>query len=324
MLALAAGLLTAAAWPVDSAAQRHIARVGVLSWDSLTNDPTTDVWWEPFRRTLAVQGWVEGNDVVFEHRSARADPSRFAEAAAELTRLKVDVIYAVNAPALRAAHAATRTIPIVGQDFTTDPVAAGYAESISRPAGNLTGVFLDAPEFSGKWLELLKSILPDLSRVAVLWDPSPGDTHLRALQGAARSAGIQLQVVEVHKPEDIDRAAAAFRGRPQALIVLPSPMMYVAAARVAGLATKQRLLATSMARSFAEAGGVLAYGPDITLTNARCAVLVGKVLGGAKPAEIPIEKPTKFDLVVNLKAAKALNLKIPDSVLARADRVIRE
>jgi putative ABC transport system substrate-binding protein len=229
----------------------------------------------------------------------------------------------MSAPAVRTAYAATRTIPIVGLDLTTDPVAAGYVERHSRPGGNVTGVFLDAPGFAGKWLELLKAMVPGLSRVAVLWDPSPGSAHSQAIQDVAPSFGIRLQVLEVRKPEDIDAAFSAFRGRPQALIVLPSPMLYVQSERLARLALKQRLPATSMFRVFAESGGALAYGPEMSATAERCAVLVAKILGGATPAVLPLAQPEGFELIVNLKTAKAIGLTVPESVLAGATAVIR-
>jgi putative ABC transport system substrate-binding protein len=275
------------------------------------------------RQALADQGWIDGRNVSFEYRNARGGPSQFAKAAAELVRLQVDVIWADSAPALRAAYAATRTIPIVAADFTTDPIADGYVESYARPGRNVTGVFLDAPEFSSKWLELLKAIIPDLSRVVVVWDPSPGDAHLRALKAISPSFGVQLQVIEVSKPEDIDGAAVKFRGRPQALIVLPSPMTYGENVRLARFALKERLPAASIFRAFAEEGGALAYGPEAFSIVESVAVLVTKILNGAKPSDLPIERPTKFQLVVNLKAAKALGLTIPQSILLRADEVIR-
>lgn len=315
---LATVLLATSAWP-----QTSVPRVGIITVGAATDDPRAGVRLEVIRRTLTAQGWVEGRTVSFEMRNARGDPSRFAAAASELARLKVDVIWADSAPALRASYAATRTIPIVAGDFTTDPVADGYAKSYGRPGGNVTGVFLDAPEFSGKWLDLLRAMIPGLSRVAVLWDPSPGDAHLRALQAIAPSFGVQLELLEVRKPEDIDAAASGFRGRPQALITLPSPMMFAENARVVRLATKQRLPATSIFRVFAEAGGVVSYGPDAGAVAERLAVFVTKILRGAKPGDLPIERPTRFELVVNLKAAKALNLTIPESVLAGADKVIR-
>jgi putative ABC transport system substrate-binding protein len=165
--------------------------------------------------------------------------------------------------------------------------------------------------------------LPGLSRAVVLWDPIGGPTQLRAVQSIARSIGIQLQIVEVHKPDDIDRAFSAFRGRPQALIILPSPMIYAQSEQLAKLAIKHRLPATSMAREFADAGGAVVYGPERTSTYRRGAVLVAKILGGARPADLPVERPTKVQLLVNLKTIKALGLTVPDSVLVRADAVIR-
>jgi putative ABC transport system substrate-binding protein len=323
MLLITVLSLTIFEWHGDSWGQAKTPRIGILTFVAVTDDPTLQLWFEPFRRTLASQGWIEGKNVLFEYRSAENDLSRLAAATAELVALKVDVIWAPNAPSVRAAYAATRTIPIVGQDFTSDPVAEGYAESYSRPSGNVTGVFLDAPEFAGKWFELLKAIVPGLSRVVVLWEPSPGPTHLQAVQNTARALGIQLQVLEVHKPEDIDRAFATLRGRPQALIILPSPMIYTQSTRLGKLALKYRLPGTSMARLFADAGGLVAYGPELISAYERGAALVAKVLAGAKPAELPVERPTKVQLVVNLKTAKALGLTIPESILLRADEVIR-
>jgi putative ABC transport system substrate-binding protein len=323
VLLLSVALLTTIGWTEESWGQAKVARVGILTFDAVTVDPTVGSWLEPFRRTLADEGWIEGKNLSFEYRTARSDPSRYAEAAAGLVRLKVDVIFAHSASAVRAAYAATRTIPIVGNDFVTDPVAEGYAESYNRPGGNVTGVFLDAPEFAGKWFELLAAVVPGLSRAVTLWDPIGGPTHLRAVQGIARSMGIQLQIVEVHKPDDIDRAFSAFRGRPQALIILPSPMIYTHSERLAKLAIEHRLPATSMAREFADAGGMIAYGPERASTYRRDALLVAKILGGAKPAELPVERPTKVQLIVNLKTANALGLTFPESVLYRADEVIR-
>ena len=166
-------------------------------------------------------------------------------------------------------------------------------------------------------------MVPGLSSVVVLWDPSPGAAHLHAVESAALSFGVRLQVIEVRKPEDIDRAFASIHGRPRALIILPSPMLYFQHERLAKLALKHRLAATSLFRLFAEAGGTLAYGPDQALSSARLAVLVGKILSGAKPGDLPVERPTKFQLVVNLKTAKALGITIPQSILLRADEVIR-
>ena len=323
VLFLAVAMLTGPGGTGESWGQTKIARVGILTFFAVKDDPTQALWLEPFRRTLADKGWVEGKNLSVEYQNAHSDPSQFLGAAAELARLKVDVILATGAPAVRAAYAATRTIPIVANDFTTDPVAEGYVESYGRPAGNLTGMFLDAPEFAGKWFDLLQAIVPGLSRVAVLWDPSPGPTHLHAVRRVASSLGVKLQVLEVRTPDDIGKAFSALRGRPQALIILPSPMIYVQSARLAELALKHGLPATSMLRAFADAGGVVAYGPDMTLTFERNADFVAKILGGAKPGNLPVERPTKFKLVVNLKTAKALGITIPESMLLRADEVIQ-
>ncbi len=323
VLLFTAALLTGLAWTGESWAQAKIARVGILAnAPSGAADDVLAEFYKPFRSMLAQQGWIEGKTVALEYRSA-LNPPQFAEAVAELVRLRVDVIYADSAPATRAAYAATRTIPIVGLDFTNDPVAAGYAQSYGRPGRNLTGFFLDAPEFASKWLELLKATVPGLSRVAVLWDPSPGATHLSAIKNAAKTLSVQLQIVEVRKLDDIDKAFSTFRARTQALIILPSPMMWAQSPRLAELSIKHRLPGVSMADLFAETGGLLSYGPDLASAYERSAVLVAKILGGAKPAELPVERPTKFKFIVNLKTAKALGLTVPESILVSADKVIR-
>jgi putative ABC transport system substrate-binding protein len=242
---LAAAVLTAFGWAGQAWGQEKLARVGIFNTSAVTEE---DVWWttlmEIFRRNLAGRGWIEGKNISFEYRSANDDPSQFAEAAEALVERNVDVIWATSAPALRAAFAATRTIPIVGWDFTTDSIAEAYVQSYARPGGNVTGVFLDAPEFAGKWFEILKAMVPDLARVSVLWDPAPGATHLQAVRSVAKSLDIKLQVLEVHKPDDIDTAFSTLRGRPQAAILLPSPIIYGQSPLLAKLALKHRLPAT--------------------------------------------------------------------------------
>ena len=241
---LVAGLLTGLGWAGLTWGQAKLPRVGILTFFAVADDPSWQLWFEPFRRTLAEHGWIEGETVSFEYRNANSDPSQLPVAAAALAELRVDVIFAIAAPSLRSAYAATRTIPIVAVDFTNDPVAAGYAESYARPGGNVTGVFLDAPEFAGKWFEILKAMVPDLARVSVLWDPAPGATHLQAVRSVAKSLDIKLQVLEVHKPDDIDTAFSTLRGRPQAAILLPSPIIYGQSPLLAKLALKHRLPAT--------------------------------------------------------------------------------
>jgi putative ABC transport system substrate-binding protein len=322
VLLLAGALFTGAPWAGQAWAQEKLARVGVLTYWSIADN----LWWEQrlavFRGALADGGWVNGENVSFEHRSANSDPSQLASAAAQLVEIKVDVIWATSSPALRAAHAATRAIPIVGWDYTTDPVAEGYVESYARPAGSVTGVFLDAPEFAGKWFELLSAVVPNLSRVSVIWDPAPGETHLQAVRAVAASLNIELQVLEVRKPDDIDAAFDALRGPPEAVVILPSPMTYAQSPRLARLTLKHRLPATSMALEFAVTGGAIAYGPEQTSAIERNAGLVAKILSGAKPSELPVERPTKIQLIVNLETARTLDISIPESILFRADEVL--
>jgi putative ABC transport system substrate-binding protein len=320
MLSAIVIVLAAIGLASDCQAQAKIPRVGVLALSKVT---VQEPWYASFTRELAERGWVSGKNVMVEYQFAEGKDLNFSNAAQQLVRLKVDVIFALSAPATYAAHAATTTVPIVAQDYTNDPVAVGYAESYGRPGKNLTGVFLDAPDFAGKWIELLRAIVPGLKRVAVLWDPAPGATHLRALQSAAQPFSLDLQVHEVRSPQDLDKAFVAFRGRPQALIILPSPMTWTHSARLAALAFKHRLPATSMARTFAEAGGAVTYGPDLVESMQRNAIQVVKVLEGAKPGDLPIERPNKFNFVFNTKTIKALGLEIPDSLLPGAEQVGR-
>jgi putative ABC transport system substrate-binding protein len=323
VLLVTGAVLTNMGWTGDAWGQEKIARVGILSFTAANDEPWLASVLQVLRRTLAGQGWVEGKNISYEYRSAHSDPSRFAEAAEALVALKVDVIVAGSAPALRAAFAATHTIPIVAGDFTTDAIAEGYVDNYARPGGNVTGVFLDAPEIAGKWFELLRAMVPNLSRVAVVWDPGPGTVHLQAVRGVAASLDITLKVFEVRKPKDIDAAFAALRGRSQAVIFLPSPLIYGQSARLARLSMEHRLPATSMARDFAIAGGVLAYGPELISSWESMAVFVSKILGGSDPAGLPVQRSANIQLVVNVKTAKALGLMIPQSILLRADEVIR-
>jgi putative ABC transport system substrate-binding protein len=299
-------------------AQTKIPRVGIL-----TVGEGREAVLETFYRTLGELGWMEGRDVAFEYRNGGGDPRRMAEPAAQLVALNVDVLVPFGPPSVRAASAATKQIPIIAHDLETDPVAAGYARSYTRPGGNLTGLFLDSPDLAGKWLELLKAIIPKLSRVVALWDATSGPIPLDAIRTVAPSLGIKLQVVEIRTPEEIANVPSTFLGSPQALVILPSPMMYYQSERLAQLTREQRLPATSMFVPFAQAGGMLAYGPDMPETAERIAGLVSKVLAGGKPGDLPIERPTKFEFVFNLKTAKSLGLSAPEAILARADRIIK-
>lgn len=298
--------------------------VGVLSFFGRSHESAWDrLGVQPFRESLAKLGWVDGKTVRFEFADANGDPLLFAKAAKKLVERKVDIIMAYSAPALRAAFAATRSIPIVGADLTTEPVAEGYVQSYSRPGGNVTGLFLDAPEFAGKWFELLKQLEPGLSRVAVLWDPAPGTNHLDAVRSVAGSLNITLQILEVREPGDIDAAFSAMSKKTQAVVILPSPMNFWQSARLAKLALEHRLPATSMALEFAKAGGAISYGPDTTPVFQRSAAIVSKILNGANPGDVPVERPSEIRLVVNVKTAKSLGIAIPQSIVLRADEMIR-
>ena len=321
MLRTVLSLVGAAAcvfWTSQCWAQATILRVGipVYSWSQSLNP-----YFKQFEAALAQHGWIAGKNVILEYRSPKSDTLELTEACEELVRLKVDVILAASAPSLHAAYAATRVIPIIAWDGTTDPVAAGYAESYAHPGKNVTGLFLDAPEFAGKWLDILRSLVPKLKRVAVLYDPTPGAVHLRAVEGAALRLGVKTYVYEVRKPEDIKRAFAAMRNRPQAVIIVPSPMLVDQSKLLADLAKKAKLPATSLLRSFTEVGGAVSYGPSLADAMQRLAVMVAKILEGAKPSDIPIERPTKFDFLYNMSTMRALNLKVPESLLLGAEMV---
>jgi putative ABC transport system substrate-binding protein len=320
---VAALLMTVMASANYGWAQTNLPRLGIIVTGTAHDPPGRGVRLNAIRRALASHGWIEGQNIEFEIRNARGDLTHFAELAADLVRARPDVIWADSAPAARVTYAATRTIPIMAFDFTTDPVAAGYAENYYRPGKNVTGVFLDAPQFAVKWIEFLQAIVPELTNIAVLWDPNPGDAHVRALEKVAPSFGIGLQVIEVREPQDIDAAASSFKTRPEALITLPSPMMLAENTRLVRLTKSLRLPSTSIFPFFAEAGGLIAYGPQRDSANDQAAALITKILRGADPGGLPIERTSVFELVVNLKTAKALGLTIPGDVLVRADRVIK-
>jgi putative ABC transport system substrate-binding protein len=279
---------------------------------------------EAFRQGLHDLGWVEGQNIILEWRFAEGKEERLAELVAELIRLNVDVIFARGTRALVAAKQATTTIPIVDLDLESDPVAMGFAGSLARPGGNITGVFLDLPEVSGKQLELLKEVLPALSRVAVLGDPAIHGAQLSALEVAARVLGVQLQALEVRDPSEFDRALqAATREGSQALLVLQSPQSFQHRTQIAALAARHGLPALSLFREFAEAGGLIAYGFNLRDLFRRAAHYVDKILKGAKPEVLPVERPMQFELVLNLKTAQVLGLTIPPTVLFLANEVVK-
>jgi len=233
------------------------------------------------------------------------------------------VIYARGPASVAAAVQATRTIPIVAIDLESDPIAKGFAKSLARPGGNVTGIFLDLPELSAKQLQLIREIVPKLSRVALLGDPQDNAAQLRATERAAKTFGVEVQTFEGRTAAELDAGLeGASRIRAGAVLIFSSPIVFAHSTRIAAIARDKRLPTVSLFTEFAEAGGLLTYGPSIREAQRRCGVYVGKILSGAKPRELPIERPEKFELVINLKTAKALGLTIPPSLLLRADQVI--
>jgi putative ABC transport system substrate-binding protein len=275
---------------------------------------------EAFRQGLREFGHVEGQNISIEYRYAAGNTERFADFAADLVRLKVDVIVTASTPGVRAAKKASSKIAIVFASIN-DPVASGLVASLARPGGNITGLTNLSPELGGKRLELLKETFPNVTRVAHLWNPdSPGSQ----MDTAVQVLGLQLQSLQVRSSREFDSAfEAALRDRAQALIISPNPLINTHHKRIVDFATKNRLPAIYSNPIFVRAGGLMSYAPDINANFRRAAMFVDKILKGAKPAELPVEQPTKFELIINLKTAKQIAVAIPPHVLARADRVIR-
>jgi putative tryptophan/tyrosine transport system substrate-binding protein len=278
---------------------------------------------EAFKQGLGEFGYTDGQNIAIEYRDADGKPERLSQLAADLVQHKVDVILAREGGALSAAKQATGRIPTAAVDLESDPVAMGFVRSLAQPGGNITGVFLDLPELSGKQLHLLKEIIRPFSRVAILGDPVLNAPQFEATEVTARALAIQPQRLDVRAAKDLDAALeAASRGRANALLLLPSPLMVHHRTELAALAARRRLPTVSVFIEFAEAGSLMAYGPSLREAFRRAGGFASRILQGAKPAEMPVERPTKFELVINLKTAKALGLTIPSSLISRADRVI--
>jgi putative ABC transport system substrate-binding protein len=322
VLCLALGaMLLALGFPAEAQQQAKVPRIGLLSPFSPS---ATALWHQAFRQGLRDLGWVEGKTISIEYRYAEGRRDRLPDLAADLVRLKVDIIVAsVNTDALAAKNAA-REIPIVVAS-AGDPVAIGLVESLARPGGNITGLSQISPELAGKRLELLKEIVPKLSRVAVLWNPQGTTSPLwKEIQLPARELGVQLHSLEVRSSNDFAKAFEdAARARAGALAIMPDPLFAGNLKRIADLAAKSRLPSIFHLTEFVDSGGLLAYGPDRSDQFRRAAVYVDKILKGTKPANLPVEQPTKFELVINLKTAKRISVTIPQSVLYRADKVIK-
>jgi putative ABC transport system substrate-binding protein len=319
---ISGGLLAA---PLAAEAQQaaKVARIGYL----VTNLAVNPHLHEAFRQGLRDLGYVEGRNLVIEYRDAEGKPERLPALAAELVALKVDVIVTPSTAQALPAKQATSTIPIVFA-AASDAVADGLVTSLARPSGNVTGLSLLAPELVGKRLEQLKQAVPGVSRVAFLWQPGGAGEGtekdmLKRAEVAARALGVRPQFVEARGPADFDRAFSEMtRARAGALTVLVGAMFIVAQRRLVDLAAKNRLPALYGLREYVDAGGFMSYGPNVADLFRRTATYVDKILKGAKPGDLPVEQPTKFELVINLKTAKALGLTIPQSLLQRADQVI--
>ena len=310
-----------AAWPLSVRAQQTtdgVPRVGFV-YPGPKEAAASRI--EAIMSGLRVSGYAAPAQVELVARIADGDPTRIAPLVEELIAKNVDLIIANGPPVLHVARSATRTIPIVAIDLETDPVASGVAASLGRPGGNITGVFLDFPDFTTKWIELLVESNPKLSRIAVLWDPVTGPVQIESVKKVAGSLKIQLVTLEVRRPSDFEEAFSAAQRGADAMVMLSSPLISANVRMLAELSVRHRLPAIALFPDFARTGGFMAYGPNLLGLYRRVGVLAGKVLRGANAADLPIERPTKFELVLNLRTADALGLSIPASLLLRADEV---
>jgi putative ABC transport system substrate-binding protein len=316
---LAFGSLVAAQQPTK------VPRIGYISSGNPASESTRA---EAIRLALRERGYIEGQNIAIEYRYAEGKIDRFPELAAELVRIKVDIIVVAGGSIwVRAAKNATKTIPIVMVDAGRDPVEAGLVESLARPGGNVTGITLLVGELGGKRLELLKEAVPKVARVAVLYNPATALNVLEVkevLPVAARALGLTFQPWEVRAADDFEKVFAALnKQRPDGLFVAGSPLMAAIQKRIVGFALKSRLPSMYYSREAVDAGGLMSYGADRADSYRRVAYFVDRILKGAKPADIPVEQPTKFELVINLKTAKQIGVTIPPDVLARASRLIK-
>jgi putative tryptophan/tyrosine transport system substrate-binding protein len=280
---------------------------------------------EAFRHGLRDLGYIEGKNIAIESRTAANRADRLSVLAGELVDLKVDVIVAAGSQAVHAAQRTTKSIPIV-MTSSSDPVGTGFVASLAHPGGNITGLSLVGPDLSTKRLEMLKEVILGVSRVAVFWNPDDpaAKISLRETEDAAKAQAMHLQILEIREASDFESAfRAANKGRARALILLPAPIVATQAKQIAELALKNNLPAISPVSEFPNAGGLMSYGANLADLYRRAATYVDKILKGAKPADLPVEQPTKFELVINLKTAKQIGLTIPPNVLARADKVIK-
>jgi putative tryptophan/tyrosine transport system substrate-binding protein len=323
-------LLLASFLPTDVSVEaqqpKKVYRIGYLSGVDAATHSTRS---EPFRLALRTLGYIEGQNIATEYRYAEGKQDRFPALAAELVQLKVDIIVAAGGDTtVRAAKNATKTIPIVMMGAGSDPVGAGLVESLARPGGNITGVTNLSRELGGKRLELLKEAVPKVARVAILYDPAAPGRVLElkeALPAAARTLRLTVQPWEVRAADGFEKVFAALnKERPDGLYVPESRLMRDNEERIVGFALKSRLPSIYESREAVDAGGLMSYGADLADSYQRVATYVDKILKGAKPADLPVEQPSKFELAINLKSAKQIGVAIPQNLLARADKVIKD
>ena len=311
----------AAAWPLRARAEQPVRPViGFLN--PVPGAEAMPDLIAAFRRGLADAGYVEGKNLAIEYRFTNFRPELMTEAAGDLVRLNMKVIFAPTPQSLAAVRNATTSIPVVALDLESDPLAKGYVKSLARPGGNMTGMFLDIPELSGKQVGLLKEIVPRLSRIAIFGVPGLNAAQFAATETAVRALALEAEVMEVQVADDFERALEIARTKHvEAGILLSSPLMYFSK-QIGELATAKRLPLISLFGEFPKAGGFIAYGPNVGDMFRRRGDYVAKILHGAKPSDLPIQRPEKFDLVINFKTAEALGLSVPPLLLATADEVI--
>jgi ABC-type uncharacterized transport system substrate-binding protein len=308
----------ATTWPITARAQGQprVPRVGFLQGVQNENVAV-------FIRGLKDQGYIEGQNVRIETRIYGTKLDRLSDLVTEIVGLQCNVIVAAAPYAIVAAMKATTTVPIIGIDLESDPVANGWVASIGRPGGNLTGLFLDLPELSGKQIEFLKEAVPTLARLAVIWDSTIGSAQFRAAETGARALGLELHSFPIQSSADFDNAfETAKTVRTDGAVILSSPLIMGARVHIAELALNARLPTISLFTLFPKIGGLMAYGPNLPEMYKRAAYYVDRILKGAKAEELPIERPHRFDLVINLRTAKGLGLTVPPTLLTRADEVI--
>jgi putative tryptophan/tyrosine transport system substrate-binding protein len=312
----------AAAWPWMARAQpaTKAAQIGLLypGFEAVT---VTRI--AALREGLRAVGYANADRAEILVRASEGDPSRLEVLAADLVERKVDAIVAISPSAVRSAKSVTSTIPIIANDLESDPVSSRFVSSLAHPGGNITGVFSDFPDFGTKWLELLKEAIPALSSVAALWDPATGHTQLEAVKNAGRLLNVKLEVVEIRAIAELQRAfQIASEHRPGAIIILSSPIFGTNPKLIADLTLEHHIPTATLFSEIARAGSLMSYGPNLLGTFRQTGTMLGKVLQGAQPADLPVERPTKFEMVINLRTAKALGLSISPTLLVSADEII--